>query len=193
MTELETITDFINSPAFALMSEEVKKESLAKQKELAMQLVKQQIAEHIHPLLAKYGLDLSYTFKETTKAIEKPKKEKVISDNEPSLKKQYIRVNPSTGLCIYCPDGSIIQESKASATFASAIRKVGAERVRRLNIILDKQNLVLPNDNYPHPIQTNQIERGYYVNVHSNTATKKRLLERISDALHLSWRIEIVE
>ena len=38
-----------------------------------------------------------------------------------------------------------------------------------------------------------EVGNGYYINVHSNTGTKKRQLEKIFKALGLCWEVKIVE
>ena len=63
MTELEAITEFINSPAFALMSDDVKSETICKQTELAKLLIKSKIKEVLSPILERYNLDLSFEIK----------------------------------------------------------------------------------------------------------------------------------
>lgn len=75
MTELETITAFINSPAFALMSESVKAETYATQKKLAIAAIQQKIDEFVMPIIKENGLNLSVSIKETENLPE-PKSEK---------------------------------------------------------------------------------------------------------------------
>jgi len=189
MTELEAITEFINSPAFALMSDDVKSETICKQTELAKQLVKSKIKEVLSPLLERYNLDMSYEIK--------------VKDQQPVLKCSHQKANkepktkskksPQTGLCVILPNGDLIQESKAADTFAQAIRLVGPNKVKTLGLILDKENIIMLTDNKPSPISPHELEGGYYVNTHSNTASKQRMLEKISKAFKLGWEVKIIE
>ena len=87
----------------------------------------------------------------------------------------------------------MIQENKAADTFAEAIRLAGPDRVKTLGLTLDKENIILLTDNKPFPIRPHKIGGGYYVNTHSNTASKQRMLEKISKAFKLSWKVKIVE
>lgn len=183
MTELNHITDFINSPAFALMSEEVKVETLSKQKELAEQLVLTKMEEYIYPILDKYNLSISFELKKDQHEM-KPH----LLMSSPNVPK-----SPKTGLCVFLPNGDYIQEDKASNTFAEAIRLVGPAKVSDLGLTLDKENIIMNSKNKPLPINPHEIGYGYYVNTHSNTVSKQRMLQKISDVFNLHWKVEIVE
>ena len=100
--------------------------------------------------------------------------------------KQSEKRAPNTGLCVYRRDGSILQEKTAALTFAKAIKEAGLLQVRELGLKICKIPLVST---------TRQIEMepGLLVITHSDNKTKKNRLERISDALHLGWKVEIIE
>ena len=198
--ELNHITEFINSPAFPLMSENVRKETIAKQKELATAYLQELLEEHIAPVAKKYGLVANLTIEnkklpisETNPIQTETVKEEPKDSRQPQSGHIRGTIAPRTGLCIYLRDGRFIQESKASDTFCEAIKVANPEKVKSLGLMLDKYNIVLNSINYPYPVQPHPVVPGYFANTHSNTAKKKQLLERISDALHLGWRIEIVE
>lgn len=103
------------------------------------------------------------------------------------------KVSPQTGLCIYLPDGSFIQKTKASETMVEAVRIAGARRVRALNITLSRVPLVSNTKDKKYAAAQHEVEPGLYVITHSNTKDKKRLLERISKSLNLHWRIVIID
>lgn len=207
-TELDHITDFINSPAFAMMSEEVKSETYSKQKELAIRLIEDKIAEVINPVISKYSLDVAVkvlpikkreeALSQTSKPkIEEPvvttKKESVVATKKEPVVSNKTTKTPATGLCVWLRDGKFIQEYSAADTMIKAIQTVGCARVKALGLTLDKENIILPHGNYPTPMAPHAAGNGFYVNTHCNTAAKKRILEKISNALHLGWKIEIVE
>lgn len=199
MKELDNITEFINSPAFALMSDAVQAETITKQKELALELLKTKIAEHVTPIIKQYNLDVRIMYPviaySTPRQVEKPIVSELRKEPKKVVKPTTKRMNiaPWTGLCVYLPDGSVIQESKAYETLCEAIKEAGVERVRALNIMLDKHNIVLPKGNYPYPVRPTHVEGNYYVNTHSSTAAKAQQLEKISDALGLRWKIKIID
>lgn len=100
---------------------------------------------------------------------------------------------PKSGLCVNYPNGEILQLDKACDTFAEFVRRTGYMRVHALGISLDGFNLVSNTKDPKYGSQQHEVERGWYVNVHSNTATKVRLITKISQALHLGVRAYVVE
>lgn len=90
-------------------------------------------------------------------------------------------------------DGTIIECEKAAAAFCQAIKEVGLEKVYSLKIPMDSMHLVTIGGNPQYPTAQHNVGNGYFVNIHSNTFTKKRQLERIFKAFNLSWKVEIVE
>ncbi len=104
-----------------------------------------------------------------------------------------IKKMPAKGLCVFLANGEIIQDRDASSTMTKAIQWAGPMNVAQLNIMLDKLNLVSREKNRNPVSQQHYASDGFYVNTHCNTATKKRLLDRISDLLHLGWKVEIID
>lgn len=90
------------------------------------------------------------------------------------------------------PDGSMIQDSKATVTLAITIQEIGVERVWNLNLSLDGMNLILIGENTLYPSQQYYLGDGYYLNTHSSTDRKKYHLEKMFKALGLDWKVEIV-
>lgn len=90
-------------------------------------------------------------------------------------------------------DGTKIECEKAATAFCQAIKEIGAEKVYSLKIPMDSMQLVTIGGNPQYPTAQHDVGNGYFVNVHSNTITKKRQLERIFKAFNLSWKVEIVE
>lgn len=135
----------------------------------------------------------------TVKKYEIPSKlpnvEKVTSEDtlneEPPFKTQFKR-SPATGLCVWINSDEFVQEAKASRTMARAIEIAGPKRVSELAIKHDGDILVTKTK-HPRYFGTQQpLSDGYLVNTHSNTETKKKQLDYISDALQLGWKVEII-
>ena len=100
---------------------------------------------------------------------------------------------PGTGLCVYRRDGSILQEHDAATTFVAAIVEAGPLRVRQLGLKYCRINIVSTTKDQKYGHAQREIERGLYVLTHSNTKDKKKMLDRISNALHLGWTVEIID
>ncbi len=101
-------------------------------------------------------------------------------------------VSPKTGLCVYLPDGSFIQESKACDTFIKAIQLAGVMQVRELGMSFCHVPIVSNTIDAKYGRAQHPVGNGLYVLTHSSTAAKKQQLDRISKALKLNWKVEII-
>ena len=99
--------------------------------------------------------------------------------------------NKNAKLIVYRSDNSIIQDDKVANIFAQTIKEIGPKEVKELNITSDGMNLVTIGGNPLYPSAQKDVGGGYYVNTHSGTMWKKKILERIFDSLHLSWKVTI--
>ena len=101
-------------------------------------------------------------------------------------------VAPKTGLCVYLPDGTFIQEKKASDTFIKAIQLAGVMNVRELGLTSCRVPIVSNTIDAKYGRAQHPVGNGLYVLTHSSTYTKKMLLDRISKAFNLGWKVEII-
>ena len=97
----------------------------------------------------------------------------------------------ATNICVIRADGTTIVSEKAASTFCLVIKEIGVEKVYALKIPMDGMYLVTIGGNPQYPSAQHDVGGGYFVNVHSNTKTKKRQLERIFSALNLNWKVEV--
>lgn len=163
--------------------------------------------KHVLEVLNKFDLPVSpileYAIKE--------KIEQLSSDDESPIVMPVVEVQENDGMLevsvkaitgtkkkpsvlrIIRADGTIIECEKAAAAFCQAIKEVGVEKVYSLKIPMDSMHLVTIGGNPQYPTAQHDLGNGYFVNVHSNTITKKRQLERIFKAFNLSWKVEILE
>lgn len=101
-------------------------------------------------------------------------------------------IAPKTGLCVYLPDGSFIQEKKACDTFTKAIQVAGVMRVRELGYTFCHVPLVSNTIDKKYGRAQHPVGNGLYVLTHSSTAAKKQQLDKISKALKLGWKVTII-
>jgi hypothetical protein len=87
-------------------------------------------------------------------------------------------------------DGKAIQSSHAAETFARTIEDIGIERVARLGKGLS--GIPLIGTAKAADYQQQFMIGGFYICTHSNTPTKKRLLEEISAELRVPLHAEII-
>ena len=138
----------------------------------------------------------------TAKKYEIPKTHKVVkvaeaqpveeNEDEPQKSKK-IKRSPKTGLCVWLPNGDFIQAKKANLTMAEAVKWAGVETVASLGFPHDGDYLLSKKEHPKYAGEQQSLPNGYLLNTHSSTKTKKLQLEKISMALNLGWKVEIVK
>lgn len=137
----------------------------------------------------------------TAKKYEIPKTHKVVKvaeaqhvegkEDEPQKSKN-IKRSPNTGLCVWLPNGDYIQAKKANLTMVEVVKWAGVETVASLGLPHDGDYLVSKKEHPKYAGEQQSLPYGYLLNTHSSTMTKKQQLEKISKALNLGWKVEIV-
>lgn len=130
----------------------------------------------------------------TAKKYEIPSTSKVVKVAEAKKKehKEPAKRAPKTGLCVWLPDGSLVQETKAKFTM-TAIENAGVEAVAKLRIPHDSLFLVSREKHPLYAANQQKLSHGYLLDTHSSNKAKKRQLYKISKALNLGWKVEIIE
>ena len=138
----------------------------------------------------------------TAKKYEIPKTHKVVKvaeaqhvegkEDEPQKSKK-IKRSPKTGLCVWLSNGDFIQAKKANLTMAEAVKWAGVETVASLGFPHDGDYLLSKKEHPKYAGEQQSLPNGYLLNTHSSTMTKKQQLEKISKALNLGWKVEIVK
>lgn len=138
----------------------------------------------------------------TAKKYEIPKTHKVVKvaeaqhvegvEDKPQKSKKIERC-PNTGLCIWLPNGDFIQAKKANLTMVEAVKWAGVEAVASFGLPHDGDYLVSKKEHPKYAGAQQSLPNGYLLNTHSSTKTKKQQLEKISKALNLGWKVEIVK
>lgn len=114
--------------------------------------------------------------------------------NEPEVEATARRIlsgskSARTGLLVRFPTGEILTEKTAADTLVAVIRQAGMERVEKLGILVNGENIVSRvaskkyNDTSALP---------FLIKTHSSTLQKKRNIQQISDALALGLEVEII-
>ncbi len=107
--------------------------------------------------------------------------------------KKYTPKDPNTAktlLKVTFPDGRVICHTKVVKTLIDIIEYAGVENVANLNISITSQPLV-SKEKFPQ--RQNEIKGGWLVTTCSNTPTKRKQIEQISEALDLNLKVEEVE
>lgn len=95
---------------------------------------------------------------------------------------------PSPALSVRLSDGSLISENSSTATFIKALSIAGLSRLADLGLVLSGDPLVSAVQSSRYPSASKAID-GFWVMTHSDTGTKKKLLQKVSLALGLGWTV----
>jgi hypothetical protein len=95
-------------------------------------------------------------------------------------------------LKVIYPDGRIVAERVVYKTLVDVIQNAGALRVQSLGIFVNKINLVSDTVLPRYEVSQKPIGNGLYVMTNSDTNTKQRIIEQISDAFNLGLKVEKV-
>lgn len=213
MTKLETL--YASIKGLQDLGLPLNKETLKAADELEEQLIKTEIlpamSKDIEPMLSqiqrelvlvveyKPGTPISVALSRKTNITQLIEAKKLEADpqvehkSHGSHKTKVTKRTPATGLCVYLPDGDFIQESSAAATYIAAIIKADLLRVRALDLKLCGINIVSTTIDSKYGSAQHEAAPGLYVLTHSNTQDKKKILDKISKALNLRWRVDIVK
>ena len=97
---------------------------------------------------------------------------------------------PKTVLVVKFLDGETLYEKVAADTFVQTIKKFGLEKVRQLEIEINRGLLVskVKPERYQY-----YKEGDYFIVTHSSTAQKKDILEKIAAILNVPITVNIVD
>ena len=98
--------------------------------------------------------------------------------------------NPSKGLRVQFPDGSIVCKNTAIETFKTVLRRIGLERIHMLNIMHSGYNLVSRTKRIDGKISWQHELDGWYIYSILCNEVKIKDLKRISRELHLNLKID---
>ena len=112
------------------------------------------------------------------------------SSVEPHVPTKHIE-NPTKGLRVTFPDGTVIWHQAAINTFVDSLRKIGLERIQKVGIEHAGYNLVGKDKRplVPGHIWQHEVD-GWYVYSNISNETKVEDLKKISKHFHLGLKIE---
>ena len=94
-----------------------------------------------------------------------------------------------TLLLVRYPSGEIISEEKAADTLVAVIKSIGFEKVEKLNISVNRENLV---SRQPSKRYNEASSPPYFIKTHTSTFQKKKILEQVSQKLGLGLKVDII-
>lgn len=113
-----------------------------------------------------------------------------VDHNIGTIKRNSPTKSAKTNLRVTLPDGKVIENRFAYETLQEVIMIVGIEKVRPLGIVQCGVPLISnTQDNF---YNQKEITKGMFLITHSSTGQKRQQIEKISDALNLNLKVEIV-
>ena len=103
-----------------------------------------------------------------------------------------IITNPRTRLRISMPDGSILEERTAWESLQKFILSVGVEKSRAVGLIANKIPLVSNTVDKKYKTAQKPLGNGWLLMTCSDTATKRKQILSIAEALGLNVTVEII-
>lgn len=97
-----------------------------------------------------------------------------------------------TILSVTMPDGRVIKHAKAKDTFIEVIKEIGVERIRPLGVTFCKIPIISNTRDSKYGRAQHPIGGGWLILTHSSTKDKKKMLEKIAQALNLNIKVDIV-
>lgn len=144
-------------------------------------------------VVVKENMAKKYEIPKTHKVVKVAEAQHVEGKEDEPQKSKKIKRSPKTGLCVWLSNGDFIQAKKANLTMAEAVKWAGVETVASLGFPHDGDYLVSKKEHPKYAGEQQSLPNGYLLNTHSSTKTKKLQLEKISIALNLGWKVEIVK
>lgn len=101
-------------------------------------------------------------------------------------------IGPRKKLRVTFPDGFVIENNEACETLRLAIERIGIMRVRSLGLTANKVPLISNRRDEKYATSQHKLSNGWLLMTCTNTLTKKKQLDAISDGLNLRIKTEII-
>lgn len=123
---------------------------------------------------------------ETIEIIPDPK----VEHNIGIIKRNSTTKSAKTNLRVTLPNGKVIENRFAYETLQEVVMLAGVEKVRSIGIIQCGVPLISnTQDNF---YNQKEIAKGMFLITHSSTGQKRQQIEKISDALDLNLKVEVL-
>lgn len=123
---------------------------------------------------------------ETIEIVPDPK----VEHNIGTIKRNSPTKSAKTNLRVTMPNGKVIENRFAYETLQEVVMMVGIEKVRPLGIV--QCGVPLISNTQDDFYNQKEIAKGIYLITHSSTGQKKQQIEKISEALGLGIKVEII-
>lgn len=123
---------------------------------------------------------------ETIEIVPDPK----VEHNIGTIKRLSTSKSAKTNLRVTLSDGKVIENRFAYETLQEIVMIAGIEKVRQMGII--QNGIPLISNTIDNFYNQKEISKGLYLITHSSTIQKRQQIEKISEALNLGLKVEII-
>ena len=113
-----------------------------------------------------------------------------VEHNIGTIKRNATKKSSKTNLRVTFPDDEVIENRFAYETLYEVVKLAGTENVRALGIV--QCGVPLVSNTLDNFYNQKEIGKGLYLITHSSTVQKRQQIERISEALNLGLKVEII-
>ena len=113
-----------------------------------------------------------------------------VEHNIGTIKRNATKKSSKTNLRVTFHDGKVIENRFAYETLHEVVKLAGTEKVRALGIV--QCGVPLVSNTLDNFYNQKELGKGLYLITHSSTVQKRQQIERISEALKLGLKVEIV-
>ena len=177
--------DLIRTEILPTLTEKIEPALAQVQRELVL------VVDYVRGAPLKVSLSRKRNITDVLPDAVEIKPDPVVEHTEKKKGSKKVVTNPRTRLKITMPDGSIIEERTAWESLQKFILRVGVEKVRAVGLIANKIPLVSNTVDKKYKTAQKPLGNGWLLMTCSDTATKRKQIITIAEAIGLTVKVEI--
>lgn len=150
------------------------------------------VVDYVPGIPLKVSLSRKRNLFDSLEDVVEIKPDPEVEHTEKKKGRKKVVTNPRTRLRITMPDGSIIEEHTAWESLQKFILRVGVEKVRAVGLIANKIPLVSNTVDKKYKSAQKPLGNGWLLMTCSDTATKRKQIRAIAEAVGLNVNVEII-
>lgn len=150
------------------------------------------VVDYVPGIPLKVSLSRKRNLFDAIKDVVEIKPDPEVEHTEKNKGGKKVVTNPRTRLRITMPDGSIIEERTAWESLQKFIMRVGVEKVRAVGLIANKIPLVSNTVDKKYKTAQKPLGNGWLLMTCSDTATKRKQILAIAEAVGLIVNVDII-
>lgn len=178
--------DLIRTEILPTLTEEIEPALAQVQRELVL------VVDYVPGTPLKVSISRKRNIADVLPDAVEIKPDSIVEHTEKKKGGKKIVTNPRTRLRITMPDGSIIEEHTAWESLHKFVLKVGVDKVRAVGLIANRIPLVSNTVDKKYQTAQKPLGNGWLLMTCSDTATKRKQILTIAEAVGLNVNVEII-